>query len=185
MKKAILGAVIAVLSVTVLTACDRAASVASANVSKAADNFEIMRKIVFYNAIHDVYMYEVDGRCSVGVDTTEDQLYVTCLVAPETVVKHYLGQSDNVSYFVIQTEAAKASTYNHRIIFRPQTLLRSFEMDLENGKEYAQPTSPFDTSNVPLIETEEELEAALAEIRSRNPSDAQLDKQWRGYPAQQ
>ena len=38
-----------------LTACSSDADVASENLSKAADNFEVQRRIVFFNGITDEY----------------------------------------------------------------------------------------------------------------------------------
>ena len=41
------------------------ADVASRNLSKAADNFEILRRVVFMNGIIDRYMLEIIGLCSI------------------------------------------------------------------------------------------------------------------------
>ena len=48
-----------------LAGCQRDAQVASWNLSKAADNFEINRRVVFYNGITDSYMLTIEGRCSI------------------------------------------------------------------------------------------------------------------------
>ena len=82
-----------------LTACTDA-DIASSNISKAADNFEIPRRIVFYNGITDKYMLTVEGRCSLGnADNRDQQLTVTCKVGEDQYKKHFLGLSDNVTYF--------------------------------------------------------------------------------------
>ena len=66
MKKLILGLVI--LSIAALTmgqsGCATDADVASHNLSKAADQFEIHRRVVFYNGITDTYMLNIEGACS-------------------------------------------------------------------------------------------------------------------------
>lgn len=68
-----------------LTACTDA-DIASSNISKAADNFEIPRRIVFYNGITDKYMLTVEGRCSLGnADNRDQQLTVTCKVGDNYV----------------------------------------------------------------------------------------------------
>lgn len=100
--------------------CDDA-QIASRNLSKAADNFEIERRIVFYNGITDRYIAVVEGRCSITDDA--GQLEVTCKVGPDKFKKDFLGLSDNVTYFAMQTELADVSTYHHRITFKPQTIL--------------------------------------------------------------
>lgn len=48
-----------------VAACQDDAKVASYNISKAADNFEIDRRIVFYNGINGEYMLTIEGRCSI------------------------------------------------------------------------------------------------------------------------
>lgn len=55
--KAILGAV----AVVILAAGCSDADVASSNLSKAADNFEVTRRIVFYNGITGEYMLTIEG----------------------------------------------------------------------------------------------------------------------------
>lgn len=120
MKKIAVLALAAALTLT-LTACEDDADVASRNLSKAADNFEVMRRIVVFNGITDKYLMEIEGRCSI---TDEGhQLEVTCKVAEDAYVKHFAGLSDNVSYFVEQGEPIDVSVYHHRITFKPQTIL--------------------------------------------------------------
>jgi len=110
-----------------LTACT-AADVASSNVSKAADNFEINRRVVFFNGITDTYLLEIQGLCSLGNYDDNGELTVTCKVGPDSFKKHFLGLSDNVSYFVEQLEPADVSTYNYRVIFRPSVIIPDIEL---------------------------------------------------------
>lgn len=104
--------------------CDQQpADVASRNLSTAADNFEITRRIVFYNGITDSYMLTIEGMCSLGNYDSAKQLTVTCKTGVDAYKKHFLGLSDNVTYFVEQLDPAKVSTYHYRVVFRPQTIL--------------------------------------------------------------
>ena len=105
-----------------LVACTDA-TIASRNLSKAADMFEITRRIVFYNGITNQYILVIDGRCSIKADTLDNQLEVTCKVGPGAFKKHYLGLSDNVTYFAEQLETADVSVYHHRVIFKPQSII--------------------------------------------------------------
>lgn len=75
------------------------AEVASHNISKAADQFEIFRRVVFYNGITDEYILVVEGYCSLNVDSTDSQLELTVKTDDGKFIKHYLGLSDNVTYF--------------------------------------------------------------------------------------
>lgn len=112
-----------------LSACDKPADVASRNLSKAADMFEIQRRIVFYNGITDSYMLTLEGLCSLGNYDKSRELTVTCKTGPAAYKKHFLGLSDNVTYVVEQLDAASVDTYHYRVIFRPQTIIPSIEMD--------------------------------------------------------
>lgn len=106
-----------------LAACVPDAQVASHNLSKAADMFEINRRVVFYNGITDAYILTLEGRCSIEKDREDVQLEVTCKTGPDQYKKHFLGVSDNVTYFVEQLEAQDVSVYHYRVIFKPQSIL--------------------------------------------------------------
>lgn len=105
-----------------LVGCDNDARVASSNLSRAADNFEISRRIVFYNGITGDYMLSLEGRCSFNAENAR-KLDVTCKTGPNDYKKHSLGLSDNVTYFSEQLVGADVSVYHYRVIFKPQTIL--------------------------------------------------------------
>lgn len=119
MKK-ILAAVALAIGLTTLSACSDDADVASDNLSKAADNFEVPRRVVMFNGITDEYLLTVEGMCSI-VDEGS-QLEVTCKDG-DAVKKHFLGLSDNVSYFVEQTAPIGVSTARYRVTFKPSTIV--------------------------------------------------------------
>lgn len=114
-----------------LSGCTTDAETASYNLSKAADQFEIDRRIVFFNGITDTYLLEIQGRCSI-LDEGH-QLEVTCRVGEDEYKKHFLGLSDNVSYFVEQLETADVSVYHYRVTFKPEQILPDFR--IETGKQ--------------------------------------------------
>ncbi|ESX78269.1 hypothetical protein [Mesorhizobium sp. LSHC414A00] len=105
-----------------LSACTDA-DIASQNLSTAADNFQIVRRIVFYNGITGEYMLSMEGLCSLGNNDKARELTVTCKTGPNAYKKHFLGLSDNVTYFAEQMEAADVSAYHYRVIFKPQAIL--------------------------------------------------------------
>jgi hypothetical protein len=111
-----------VISLLALTGCSDA-DVASSNISKAADNFEIMRRVVFYNGITDKYILSVEGLCSLGNNDTNKKLSVTCKTGPSAYKKHFLGLSDNVTFFAEQIEAASVSAYHYKVMFKPQAII--------------------------------------------------------------
>lgn len=109
--------------VTGLTACESDADVASKNLSKAADQFEINRRIVFFNGITDKYLMSIEGFCSIQPDPAESQLEVICKLADGTLKKNFFGLSDNTAYFVEQIDGANASVNHYRVIFKPETII--------------------------------------------------------------
>lgn len=117
-----LTACILALSVAFLTGCDNDARVASRNLSQAADNFEVNRRIVFYNGITGDYMLSLEGRCSFDASTAR-KLDVTCKTGPKEYKKHSLGLSDNVTYFSEQLQGTDVSVYHYRVIFKPQVII--------------------------------------------------------------
>lgn len=132
-KKLIIATLITASTLATLTGCASDAYVASNNLSTAADQFEIDRRIVFFNGITDKYLLTVEGRCSINADTVDGQLEVTCKLGPNEYKKHFLGLSDNVSYFVEQLDTADVSVYHYRVLFKPENILPEF--DLETGKQ--------------------------------------------------
>ena len=117
-----------ILTAILLVGCEREADVASRNVSVAADQFEVMRRVVFFNGITDTYLLTIEGLCSLGNNDDAGELTVTCKVGPTSYKKHFLGLSDNVSYFVEQLEAAKVDTYHYRVTFRPSTIIPDLDI---------------------------------------------------------
>lgn len=120
LRKTIIAAAMA--SIAILSSCSDA-DVASANLSKAADNFEVTRRVVFYNGITGNYILSLEGRCSLGNHDSNKELTVTCKTGPGEFKKHFLGLSDNVTFFAEQMESQPVSVYHYRVIFKPQTIL--------------------------------------------------------------
>ena len=104
-----------------LSGCEDDATVASHNLSKAADMFEIDRRVIFYNGITGEYMLNIEGRCS--IKDQSKQLEVTCKTGPESYKKHFLGLSHNVTYFAEQLEGKDVSVYHYRVVFKPQVIV--------------------------------------------------------------
>lgn len=108
---------------TALVGCAREADVASRNLSYAADDFSVTRRIVFYNGITADYMLTIEGLCSLGNDRTSKEISITCKVGPQQYKKHFLGLSDNVTYFVEHIEPSTVSTYHYAVAFKPSVII--------------------------------------------------------------
>ena len=110
-----------------LTACDDS-EVATHNLIKAADNFEVNRRIVFYNGITDTYMLEIEGRCSIDLNQNNTAFNVICDVGNGNYKRHTLVLSDNVTAFVEQIEPNKVSKNFYRVIFKPSTIIPNIDI---------------------------------------------------------
>lgn len=125
--------ILAIACLSALAGCTDA-DIASQNLSRAADNFEITRRVVFYNGITGDYMLSIEGLCSLGNNDKAREVTITCKTGPSAFKKHFLGLSDNVTYFVEQLEAQDVSTYHYRVVFKPQTILPDIDFSGDAGE---------------------------------------------------
>jgi len=133
MKKCVMFAAVLLLAAlsSTLAGCMNDADVASQNISYAADNFQIDRRIIFINTWSNTYLLEIDGACSVkSADGTTgtDGVAVTCKTGPNQFKKHYLGLSGNVTYFSEQLGPADVSTYRYKVTFKPAAILPDVDL---------------------------------------------------------
>lgn len=109
------------------------AQTASYNLSNDSDNFRVMRRVVFVNGITDKYLLSIEGLCSITKDKEDAQLEVTCKTGDGEYKKHYLGISDNVTYFVEQMDAVSVDTYHYKVQFRPEEMLPDVDVQVSGG----------------------------------------------------
>ena len=128
MKKAVFVVLVLVIVLFTVAGCTDA-DIASSNLSQAADMFEITRRVVFYNGITGEYILVVEGRCSIFSDTADEQLELTCKTGPNEYKKHYLGLSDNVTYFAEQLDSTAVDEYRYRVIFKPETIIPDIDLE--------------------------------------------------------
>lgn len=121
-RKFVIGTLAAITVGLTATACSSEADTASSNVSKAADNFQVNRRITVINGITDKYLLVITGACSINIDDPKN-LVVTCKTGPSEYKKFYAGMSDNVTYTVEQGSPVRVSGYHYKVIFRPSTLI--------------------------------------------------------------
>jgi hypothetical protein len=110
--------------------CASDAKVAGDNISTAADNFEVQRKIVGINTRTDKYLFYVEGRCSIE---RSGDLIVTCKQGPNDYRKHYIGSATDVAWVSTQMEGIDVSVYHTRVILKPEGIIP--EVELSGGKQ--------------------------------------------------
>ena len=126
MKKTYAVLMAALIVTATVTSCSTDADLASNNLSKKAEMFEIPRRIVFFNGITDAYLLSITGLCS--IEDQVNQLEVTCKTGQEAYRKHFLGLSDNVSYFAEQLDDAVVSTTQYKVIFQPRSIVPDIDL---------------------------------------------------------
>jgi predicted small secreted protein len=128
MKK--IASIIAILALAIATTACNEADTVSHNISQEADQFRVLRRVVFYNGITDQYMLTIEGFCSLGNFDAEKELTVTCKTGiNDEFKKHFLGLSDNVTYFVEQLESANVDPDHYKVIFKPSLIIPDIEVD--------------------------------------------------------
>lgn len=120
-KKIIAAAGAGVIAASTLVACATDADVGDENLKKAAEQFEISRRITVINAITDKYLLVVEGKCS--LEFPDDRTEVLCKLNNGDLVKHHFVESDNVFVMSEQTTGAKIDTDHYRVIFKPESIV--------------------------------------------------------------
>jgi protein involved in sex pheromone biosynthesis len=129
-KKKLILMLLTIVSIISLIGCTSEADTVSNNLSKSADSFEVQRRVVFVNGITDKYLLSIEGLCAITDEGT--QLEVTCKVDEGQYKKHFLGLSDNVTYFVEQTDAKYEDAYHYKVIFRPEAIIPDIDLQTSN-----------------------------------------------------
>lgn len=120
MKKEVLSLLLG--SLLLLGACSKAERI-SYNVSREADDINIVRKITVINAIKGEVLYQVTGKMSITADTDDHQLEIIAEDENGGYKKHFIGLSDNVTYVVEDITGKKVSDTRYTIIFNPKMIL--------------------------------------------------------------
>lgn len=118
-----------VIASAALVGCQQESEVAAYNVSQAAHNFEVNRRVVFYNGITGEYILTIEGLLSVTMEA-DKKLSVIVKTGPNQYKKHYLGISDNVTWFCEQIEPVQADPFHYRVVFRPTTIIPDVQVKI-------------------------------------------------------
>jgi hypothetical protein len=115
MKKIVAVLLVIMCLVGCLTGCSEAANV-NHNLSQAADNFQVIRKITVYNARTDLIIMEMEGAMSLS-NTSTSELVVTCMTGPNTYKKNYIYLNEYVIYVVEDITGTVTDPYHYKIHF--------------------------------------------------------------------
>lgn len=121
MKRKIL-ILLAVLSGTLgLSACTQKDRV-SYNLSKEADNFNVVRQLTVINCIEGDTLFQMSGRMAITADVEDNQLEVVVENNDGSYVKHFVGLSDNVTYVIedLNLGENEVEKYRYTLNFNPE-----------------------------------------------------------------
>ena len=115
MKKIVAVLLVIMCLVGCLTGCSEAANV-NHNLSQAADNFQVIRKITVYNARTDLIIMEMEGYMSISNNSTSE-LVVTCKTNVNEYRKNYIYLNEYVIYVVEDITGTYTDPYHYNIKF--------------------------------------------------------------------
>lgn len=119
MKNKILGIVFATIIMSGLVSCSEAERVEH-NLTKQADNFNIVRELTVINCIEGDVLFQMSGKMSITADMPDNQLEII-VEDNGTYVKHFIGLSDNVTYIIEDLNLGDnaVSKYQYTLNFNP------------------------------------------------------------------
>lgn len=86
------------------------------NLSQAANNFEVLRKITVYNSRTDLVIMEMEGLMSLSNNST-NELIVTCKVGEDLYKKNYIFLNEYVIYVVEDITGTVTDPYHYKVHF--------------------------------------------------------------------
>ena len=124
MKRKILAAIIAVSAAVGITACSEASRVES-NLTKEADNFNVIRQLTVINCLQGDVLFQMTGKMSITADVGDNQLEIIVENDDGNYTKHFVGLSDNVTYTVedLNLGANDVEKYKYTLNFNPNMWL--------------------------------------------------------------
>lgn len=124
MKKKIVAAIIAVSAAVGITACSEASRVES-NLTKEADNFNVVRQLTVINCLQGDVLFQMTGKMSITADIDDNQLEIIIENDDGNYTKHFVGLSDNVTYTVedLNLGANDVEKYKYTLNFNPNMWL--------------------------------------------------------------
>lgn len=129
-RKPVIAAIVLALGLGAV-GCTSEADRANENLSKAAENFEVPRRITGINGITDNVLFTVEGFCSYEVDGRTFE--VICKLPEGDVERTTLYLSDNVSFVSTQIGGVEVDLFRPRVIFRPENVIPNFDLSTSFG----------------------------------------------------
>ena len=84
------------------------------NLSQAADNFQVVRRIIVTNVISDTVLYTIEGAMSIS-NNSSNELVVTIMTGPNKYKKSYVRLNAYVNYLVEDITDTVTDPYHYKV----------------------------------------------------------------------
>lgn len=118
--KQILCVILCVIMALTVAGCSES-TIVSQNVSKEADNFNVMRRITVFNIRTDTVLMQMTGYFALK-NNSSDELVVIAEVEKGVYQKHFIYLNEYTMYIVEDLSGTEVSPYSYELEFLPQML---------------------------------------------------------------
>lgn len=118
--RAVAALVVAVAVAAGCAGCTESSKV-SYNVSKEADNFNVVRRITVFNIRTDKVLLQMTGTFALQ-NSSENELEVICELPGERYQKHYIYLNDWTTYIVEDLDESQVDKYSYELNFLPESV---------------------------------------------------------------
>ena len=121
MKKKAIAILTVVMMVVFLVGCSEASRVES-NLTKEADNFNVVRQLTVINCLQGDVLFQMTGKMSITADIDDEQLEIIVENDDGNYTKHFVGLSDNVTYTIedLNLGSNDVEKYKYTLNFNPE-----------------------------------------------------------------
>lgn len=113
-----------VVIAVILCGCGRQANRVSYNISKQADNFNVMRRLTVMNTRTDKCLLQMTGRFSVQNEGNNELSVIVEIDRKRGIYqKHFVYLNEWTSYTVEDLNGVQVSKYDYEMEFMPQMLI--------------------------------------------------------------
>ena len=113
-----------VIIAAMLCACGREVNQVSYNISKQADNFNVMRRLTVMNTRTDKCLMQMTGRFSIQNEGNNELSVIVEIDRKRGIYqKHFVYLNEWTSYTVEDLNGVKVSKYEYELEFMPQMLV--------------------------------------------------------------
>lgn len=121
MKKKVIAILTVVMMMVFLVGCSEASRVES-NLTKEADNFNVVRQLTVINCLQGDVLFQMTGKMSITADIGDKQLEIIVENDDGNYTKHFVGLSDNVTYTIedLNLGSNDVEKYKYTLNFNPE-----------------------------------------------------------------